>query len=236
MSPEGFTAVAPDMVGTMAGEAVPGNNWLPPATPQLENAAAISTTPTDAVPSAPTPTPDANPAPNPGVSTFDKTTGNWTPGAESFPEGPKTQFNDPSAASIMPDQSTGAPLTVPPNPVTGAMAPGIIGSALDGIGEFATSSPLATYGLIQAGGALVQGMFNPVTPAQIAAMNAQAAQNRAAAAIAQQQASNMAGGMPIANLKPVPTAKVTGAPALTGIINTAPTGAGASVTGAPANV
>ena len=79
---------------------------------------------------------------------------------------------------------------------------------------------VVTYGLLQAGGALVSGMFNPVTPAQISALDAQAAANRAAAALTQQQVANMQSALPTASRGPATSPAVTGKPQ--GLINTPP--------------
>lgn len=59
-------------------------------------------------------------------------------------------------------------------------------------------SPMTQYGLIQAGGSLISGMFDPLKPAQVDALNAQAAANKAAASTAAQQAANMQGPLPTA--------------------------------------
>ncbi len=99
-----------------------------------------------------------------------------------------------------------------------ATQPGSFGQLLN----FAGKHQVVTYGVLQAGGSLVSGLFSPVTPAQVAALNAQAAANRAAAALTQQQVANMQGGIPVASRSsaPVASAPVTGRPA--GLINTPP--------------
>lgn len=73
------------------------------------------------------------------------------------------------------------------------------------------------YGLIQASGSLVSGLFNPMTDPQIQALNAQAAQNRAATGITTTQQQNMAQPIPTASRAVQPN--VTGAPG-GGLINT----------------
>jgi len=105
---------------------------------------------------------------------------------------------------------------------------GGVGSVLSKLTDFANSKggSLATYGLIQAAGSFAQGAFNPVTPAQINAMNAQAAANNASAAKTQQQVANIQSGVPSATVArpnastatPVQSAPVTGQPQ--GLINT----------------
>ena len=102
---------------------------------------------------------------------------------------------------------------------------------LDGIVNFAQKSPLATYGLIQAGGSLVGGMFSPMTPAQVALANAQAANNRAAAGLTSQQTANIQSGVPTVTRIPQQVQQtVTGAPMGAGLINQPRT----AVTGVPA--
>lgn len=79
-------------------------------------------------------------------------------------------------------------------------------------------SPAAQYGLVQAAGAFLSGQFDPLKPAQIDALNAQATNNRATAALTTQQTQNMHGALPVAS-------RVTGAPMPvtgTGVINNAP--------------
>lgn len=103
----------------------------------------------------------------------------------------------------------------------GPVTSGADQSVLQKIGNFATSSPLVTYGLIQAGGSLVGGMFSPITPAQVSQMNANAANLRAQAALTQQQQQNIASGVP----RVVRSAPVTGAPQPVvggGLINSLP--------------
>lgn len=98
---------------------------------------------------------------------------------------------------------------------------------LAGIMDFTKNNPMASYGLIQAAGSFISGATNPLTPAQIDSMNAQAAANRANTVVTNQIAANMAGGVPVARVRPVNSAPVTGMPT-GGMINTG------SVTGVPA--
>jgi hypothetical protein len=81
---------------------------------------------------------------------------------------------------------------------------GIFGGILD----FAKKNPVATLGALQAGGSLLSGMSNTLTPAQVSALNAQAAANDAAAALTRQQTANLAMPKSVASSAPV-----TGAPA-----------------------
>lgn len=96
---------------------------------------------------------------------------------------------------------------------------------LSGFGDWTKNNQMLTYGIVQAGGAFISGLTNPMTPAQIAALNAQADYNGAAAALARQQVDNMKGG--------IPRATVTGRPA-GGLINNNPVQS-AQVTGSVLN-
>jgi hypothetical protein len=71
-------------------------------------------------------------------------------------------------------------------------------------------------GVVQAGSAFIAGATNGLTPAQIAALNAQAEANHAAASLSMTQQANMTQPLPVATRSP----PVTGAPQ--GMINTAP--------------
>lgn len=57
-------------------------------------------------------------------------------------------------------------------------------------------------GAVQAGGSLLSGLTNPVTPAQVSALNAQAAENQAATQLSLTQQANMAQPKPVATLGP----------------------------------
>ncbi len=110
-----------------------------------------------------------------------------------------------------------------------------------GLMSWAHNNPLLAYGALQAGGAFITGLTNPMTPAQITALNAQANANNAAAALAQRQLTNIGQPMPIASVtgQPAPTGGlINNKPATTPLITGAPTTtlppAGASVTGVPA--
>ena len=104
-----------------------------------------------------------------------------------------------------------------------ASKPGIAGLL-----KFADNHPSVAFGAMQAGGSLLSGLFNPLTTPQIAALNAQAAANRAAAALTQQQLSNMSAPLPVAS-RTSSSPPVTGAPQ--GLINTPPPTSAANVTG-----
>lgn len=133
-----------------------------------------------------------------------------------------------SGASTTPMSPSATP------PVSSATSPAATDANATPPGFFSKllNNNLAQYGMVQAAGALVSGAFNQLTPAQVAAYDAQAANNRAAAALTAKQTQNMSGPMPAANLGPPKLAPVSGAPAGSGLINAPVTG---SVTGAPAN-
>lgn len=71
-------------------------------------------------------------------------------------------------------------------------------------------------GVLQAGSSFIGGATNGLTPAQIAALNAQAEANQAAANLSRTQQANMSQPLPVATRTP----PVTGAPA--GLINSPP--------------
>jgi len=97
-----------------------------------------------------------------------------------------------------------------------------------GLMAWAKNNPLLAYGLIQAGGSFISGLTNPLSPAQIDALNAQADVNRATAGLIQRETANQS--QPIPTVTPPP---VTGRPEQpAGLINTKPVGT-ALITGAP---
>jgi hypothetical protein len=120
------------------------------------------------------------------------------------------------------------------NTVTGAPAAasdnGLLGNIFGKIGSFVSNDKtgMVKYGLIQAAGSLVGGMFDPLKPAQVAALDAQAAANRAATQLSLTQQANMAQPLPVATRTAQPQPAVTGVPV--GMINQ-PVATG--VTGAP---
>jgi hypothetical protein len=73
--------------------------------------------------------------------------------------------------------------------------------------DFAKKNPVVALGALQAGGSLLSGAFSTLTPAQVAALNAQANSNDAAAALTKQQTANLAAPKAVASSAPV-----TGAP------------------------
>lgn len=124
---------------------------------------------------------------------------------------------------------TGAPsVGMPKNPTLGQSFTGADGETYKYTGAGSTgweqqkgffenlvSSPSGQLGMLQAGGSLISGFFDPVKPAQVDALNAQAAVNRAAANLSTTQQTNMAAPIPVATRAQQP--QVTGAPQ--GLIN-----------------
>lgn len=125
----------------------------------------------------------------------------------------------PSAPGVSVPGSPDVPLTgldVTHSPINTALPE--TGDSSGGFLSGILKTPGVGYGVVQAGGAFLQGAFSSLTPAQVAALDAQAAQNRAATTLSLQQQANMNAPLPVAS-RPVP-ANVTGAPA--GLINQAP--------------
>lgn len=110
-----------------------------------------------------------------------------------------------------------------------ASGAGVFGKIL----KFAGDNKLLTYGAVQAAGSFLSGATSSLTPAQVSALNAQAAANQAAANLATQQTANLAMPRAVAT-----TAPVTGTPAPiipprpAGLINSTPRLA--PITGVPA--
>ena len=196
-------------------------------------------------------------APPPGEGTFvgasqDATTAGAATQGGAITAGPPTT----AAATATPDPAV-LSQSMPPNPAltaganntasilnapAGAGGAGIIGSGggtlapdssglLGDITGFVQKNPLLAYGVLQAGGSLISGLTSTLTPAQVTALNAQAAANQAAANLTTQQTQNLAQPRSAATLAPVtgaPNNIIT--PPNAGIINGAPP---VNVTGAP---
>lgn len=117
-----------------------------------------------------------------------------------------------------------------------------LGGAFGRVVDYAGDHPVVAMGVLQAGGSMLSSAFSGLTPAQINALNAQAAANDAATALVKRQAANMAMPKSVASLAPVtgtpapllptPANAVTGAVGQPGFINQ-PKG-GPQVTGVPA--
>lgn len=189
-------AASPQQAANPASDALSQPAATPvaaPATQTVQPAAVTTTTP--ATPAPVTGTPSA-------VSTADQ---NWY----------KLQYpNGAPEGTTLKNVATGNSFTI----TNGSLTPTTQGS---GIMDFLKTAGGGTLGMgvLQAGGAFLQGAFNPLTPAQVSAYNAQAAANNAAAAVTQQQAANMNSPIPVA--RRVASAPVTGTPAAQqpGIIN-----------------
>lgn len=96
---------------------------------------------------------------------------------------------------------------------------GIFGKIMD----FADKHPVAALGALQAGGSLLSGATSTLTPAQVNALNAQAAQNQSAANLLTQQQKNLAMPKAVASLAPVTGAPQPLVPPISsGFINAAP--------------
>lgn len=119
------------------------------------------------------------------------------------------------------DPATGETITSAVDPVTGKVVDVPSGSGtFDGILKFADAHPVVAFGAVQAGGSLLSGLTSTLTPAQVAALDAQAAANNAAAALTKQQQQNLAMPKAVASSTPVtgtPAALVP--PGQTGFIN-----------------
>lgn len=96
------------------------------------------------------------------------------------------------------------------------------GGVFNSILKFAQDNKVVTAGILQAGGSLLSGLTSTVTPAQVGALNAQAAANNAAAALAQQQLQNLQMPKSVASSTPVTGTPGTLVPPSSGLINSAP--------------
>jgi hypothetical protein len=121
------------------------------------------------------------------------------------------------------DPATGETITQSVDPVTGKIvslpdgSSGVLGSLL----SFAGKNPVVALGALQAGGSLLSGLTSTLTPAQVGALNAQAAANNAAAALQKQQTANLAMPKSVASSSPVtgtPQQLVPGSPSPSGLV------------------
>jgi hypothetical protein len=166
---------------------------------------------------------------------------NTTANAEVNPTGtPTTTAADASNASTTPPPATATGNTpLSPDSVSATNASDkLISDASSGSGGsggvfsnllgFVDKHPALAFGAVQAGGTFLSGLTSSLTPAQVAQLNAQAAQNQAAANLTNLQTSNLAMPKSVASLNPVtgPTPSL-----VPGFINSAPK---IAVTGAPA--
>jgi hypothetical protein len=106
---------------------------------------------------------------------------------------------------------------------------GSLGDILGSIGGFLAKNPGLAYGATQALGNFISGATSTLTPAQVAALNAQAAANTAAASLTSRQVAAQSSPKAVASLStpttpPPPLIQVTGvpnlqAPQMSGLIN-----------------
>ncbi len=251
---------APDVIGSLTGEAsggftvsganagldlvnAAGDVTVPPI-PPVEGAAAAAAAPAGE-----------------GINAFATTAEPVVPtgAASTAPPtttAPATSPMDPNAALQMPPSAVtpaagtsggfnaGADLvnaqggvTVPPIPPEGGAAGG--GFSFQNILDFANKNPMIAWGALQAGGQLLSGLTSTLTPAQVNALNSQAASNQAAANQTQQQLANLSQPRPVATRSPVTgqpaplLSPIPGMPAQTGMINSNNMVPPVNVTGAP---
>lgn len=78
---------------------------------------------------------------------------------------------------------------------------------LDALGNFVKNdkSGMIGYGMIQAGGSLVSGLFNPVPPAQVENLNANTAATNVQTGLTQNQLDNVKQPLPVATRAVAPT-------------------------------
>jgi hypothetical protein len=157
----------------------------------------------------------------------------------SLPPGALTASGGAATPNVQQISGLGGPV---PNPElgnsTGFMSPGGTPAAtspfsnlLSGIGDFTKNNQMLSYGILQAGGSLLTGAFSTLTPAQVTALDAQAAANNAASALTAQQTANLAMPKSVASSSPVTGAPAQLVPSPAGFINQAPR---PQVTGVPA--
>lgn len=128
-------------------------------------------------------------------------------GATGFSPGGASESIPPSQGFI--NDLTG-------NTITGDPASNALGikvtpadpSSFGKLAAFADAHPTVAFGALQAGSSLLQGLTSTLTPAQVSALQAQAAANDAAAALTNQQRANLAQPKAVATSTPV-----TGTPA-----------------------
>jgi len=231
---------APDLSGAAADAAAPSTDVLDTLNAAVNPADAVTGAVTGAPTAANIVSADTAPATNFGSAAQDAAA------ESSIPSGvPATDSSSlingtgagnaipgvPSPAGAATPAGTGlSPVNVTPQVATpdAPASPGILSQLGSVLGKGDNAGLLAMGG-IQTLGSLISGATNPMTPAQIAALNSQAAANQAAANLQTQQNANIG--------QPIPTATRTTLPNVTGgtnagIINAPGTTAG--ITGATA--
>jgi len=170
---------------------------------------------------------DSNPSAGASTANAASTPVNTTPAAAQAPGGFSLANPPPPSLTVgadTPYSSLGA------SNIAGAGTGSTTPTTLDGILNFVKQNQMLSYGIAQAAGSLISGATSTLTPAQVGALNSQAAANQAAANLTTMQTANLSQPRSIATLAPV-----TGAPQnivttpSAGMINSAP-----AVTGAPA--
>jgi hypothetical protein len=188
-----------NLLSATSESANPANVVAPGTTGTDTTTAAASGTPTTAT----NPATAANPVPQPtGPAT---TAANGTAGLDPGQNLGQGQFAPGAEIAGVPSGSTAA---------------GSDGGPLSGIMSFVEKHPTLAFGALQAGGSLLSGATSTLTPAQVSALQAQAAANNAAASLTKQQVANITAPKAVASSAPV-----TGTPALVpgqqGLINSA---------------
>lgn len=178
--------------------------------PATGNAASIVTGGAEGSPLAQALSPSATPATLMGGPAADTVGATGVTGATSAAD---------TAAGAAAFSGTG--MAAPPQP-------GMFGRLMD----WAHNNQTLAMGVLKAGGSFISGLTNPLTPAQIDALNAQADANRAAAALLTRQAANVGQPLPTISGAPVQSAPVTGVPGGS-LINNRPVSA-PLITGTPA--
>lgn len=176
--------------------------------------------------------PGANAQPNPIPTATPDTSAGTSTAAAGAPPSTSTSTATPTTTETSGPFIDSGSFDVPGAAKTDT--PGVLSSIL----KFAKDNPLVAYGALQTGGSFLSGLTNTQTPAQIAALNAQAAANQAAANQAKQQTANLAMPKAVAVSTPVtgtpqpliPPMQVAAAPQMGGLINRPVL---APVTGAP---
>lgn len=97
-----------------------------------------------------------------------------------------------------------------------------ISGALGKLVDYAGNHQLISLGVLQAGGSFLTGAFSSLTPAQAAQANAIAANNDAAAALTNQQRTNLSMPKSVASSAPVTGSPTALVPGQAGFINSAP--------------
>lgn len=154
--------------------------------------------------------------------------------ASTAATGGNLEFPDVTKAFLQPTTTAGLPTGI----ASGVGITGVPTSEVSGLMAWANKNPMMTFGALQAGGSLISGLTNPMTPAQIDALNSQAEVNRATAALIQRQTANQGQGLPTVTGSVAPAGGTINntavkAPLITGAPATAPL-LSSPVTGAPA--